>query len=103
MKKFMISALVVCSLLTSSVMAFAMDSRITASNAYKTITSYGGVYASGYTTSTTNHYTSVQISSNFGEIRTSDRNWGTGTIWSYTDSLEYDSSASYYYAVYYGF
>jgi hypothetical protein len=105
MKKTVFSALLTCSLLASSVMAFGMDSRITNSNVWSNTTSYGGIYATGYTTSTTKHYTSVQITSSQGESRTSDRNWGTGRIAADTsdNQLEYFSYLDYYVAVYYGF
>lgn len=102
MRKYVISALVICCLVASSVTAFAMDSRITASN-YETIIGSQLVRGYGYITSTTSHYTSVRLTSSSGNTIYSERVWGTGKVEAYTDAMAYSSSENYGGAVYYGF
>lgn len=105
MKKLLVSGLLALSLLSLSVTAFAMDSRITASGHNEVVTSNRkGIYASGYTTSKTKHYTSVRLYANDqGQIRTSDRIWGKGKISATSEGVSYSSKYSYGSAVYYGF
>ncbi len=104
MRKYVISALVVCSLVASSITAFAMDSRITASGFSTNIFSNNTMIRGyGFITSTTSHYTSVRLSSSLGETIYSERVWGTGRVEAYTEPLSYSSNVDYGGAVYYGF
>lgn len=105
MKKIVITSLMVCTLLlTSSLTVFAMDSRITSSGHHTGLnSSYTGIYGYGYTTSKYKHYTSVRLWDDDGDVTTSDREWGTGSVSAITEYLRYYSSDSYGTAVYYGF
>lgn len=104
MKKSIVSTLLFCSLMATSVTSYAWISRRISNSGHNTIkTSYDGIYARGYTTSSSYHYTTAKLFCSNGQIRTSDRNWGTGTVSASTNSLKYNSYNSYGSAVYYGF
>ncbi|HCL4548046.1 hypothetical protein EXM36_12410 [Clostridium botulinum] len=81
----------------------AVDKRIKSSSHGTNKTSYGGIYAYGYTESDTAHYTTVKLFCSDGQERVSDRAYGTGVVSASTSHMKYDSGERYGSAVYYDF
>jgi hypothetical protein len=106
-KKGILSFLIAITLISSTITSYAaIDKRITASNVGIKISGLG-VSASGSTTSSTRHYTSVQLCFNQGGVaKSSGRKWGTGKVSASTGTYEDGTlgvAFKYHGRVYYGF
>lgn len=81
MKKPIVRLLLVAALAATPITSYAVDKRITASDV-GTYETTSGVYAKGFTTSTSRHYTSVNLYyMQTGTVaQASGRKWGTGKV-----------------------